>query len=46
MSSLQPRGPYSQKELDKLYPKNLELQLVQIVRLFQNFNFSIQAQAN
>ena len=37
MASIQPRGPYSQEELDKLYPKNLELQLVQIVRLFLNF---------
>jgi acid phosphatase len=27
-----PRAFYSQEELDKLYPKELELQLVQIVR--------------
>ena len=27
-----PRDPYSQEELAKLYPKELELQLVQIVR--------------
>jgi acid phosphatase len=32
MASLRPRPPYSQEELEKLYPKNLELQLVQVVR--------------
>jgi hypothetical protein len=32
MTTLIPRRFYSQEELDKLYPKELELQLVQIVR--------------
>ena len=32
MTSLPPRGPYSEEELEKLYPKGLQLQLVQIVR--------------
>jgi len=31
MTTLIPRQFYSQDELDKLYPKELELQLVQIV---------------
>jgi acid phosphatase len=31
MTSLQPRGPYSQEELQKLYPEGLRLQLVQIL---------------
>lgn len=31
MTTLQPRPPYSDEELAKLYPKNLELQQVQIV---------------
>ena len=31
MTTLVPRGPYSQAELDKLYPRNLELQLVQVI---------------
>jgi acid phosphatase len=31
MTTLIPRQFYSQEELDKLYPKELELQLVQIV---------------
>lgn len=31
MTTLVPRGPYSQEELDGLYPKNLELQLVQVI---------------
>lgn len=31
MTTLVPRGPYTQEELDKLYPKGLELRLVQIV---------------
>lgn len=31
MTTLVPRGPYSQEELDRLYPKELKLQLVQIV---------------
>lgn len=32
MTTLVPRQPYSKDELEKLYPKELELQLVQIVR--------------
>lgn len=32
MTTLVPRGPYSKEELEKLYPKGLRLQLVQIVR--------------
>lgn len=31
MTSLIPREPYSKEELDKLYPKGLKLQLVQVV---------------
>src|SRR5256885_12465309 len=31
MTSLQPRGPYTQAELDKLYPKSLQLELVQVL---------------
>ncbi|KAE8451197.1 hypothetical protein EG329_004361 [Mollisiaceae sp. DMI_Dod_QoI] len=31
MTTLQPRGPYTQEELRKLYPQGLELQLVQIL---------------
>jgi hypothetical protein len=31
MTTLQPRKPYTQEELAQLYPKELELQLVQIV---------------
>jgi hypothetical protein len=31
MTTFVPRQSYSQEELDKLYPKELELQLVQIV---------------
>jgi hypothetical protein len=31
-----PRQFYSQEELERLYPKELELQLVQIVRLTFN----------
>lgn len=32
MTTHVPRASYTQEELDKLYPKELELQLVQIVR--------------
>lgn len=32
MTTFVPRPPYSREELDRLYPKNLNLQLVQIVR--------------
>ncbi len=31
MTTLVPRPPYSQEELDKLYPKDLELRLVQVL---------------
>jgi hypothetical protein len=31
MTSLQPRAPYTSEELEQLYPKGLQLQLVQIV---------------
>jgi hypothetical protein len=31
MTSLVPRPPYSPEELERLYPKDLELQLVQIL---------------
>lgn len=31
MTTLVPRGPYSKEELEKFYPKGLELQLVQVV---------------
>jgi len=31
MTTLQPRGPYSQEELQKLYPDGLQLQLVQVL---------------
>jgi len=31
MTTLQPRGPYSQDELKKLYPEGLQLQLVQVL---------------
>jgi hypothetical protein len=32
MTTFVPRPPYSREELDRLYPKNLKLQSVQIVR--------------
>lgn len=31
MTTLQPRAPYSQEELQKLYPEGLQLQLVQVL---------------
>lgn len=31
MTTLTPREPYSQEELEQLYPKDLKLQLVQVV---------------
>ncbi|PGH26469.1 hypothetical protein AJ80_01782 [Polytolypa hystricis UAMH7299] len=34
MTSLVPRAPYSKEELEKLYPKGLELQLVQVPTLW------------
>ncbi len=34
MTTLTPREPYSKEELETLYPKGLQLQLVQIVRVF------------
>lgn len=33
MTTLTPREPYSQEEINKLYPKELKLQLVQVVRV-------------
>lgn len=33
MTSLTPREPYSKEELERLYPKELKLQLVQVVSL-------------
>ena len=33
MTTLIPRPPYSQEELESLYPKRLKLQLVQVVRV-------------
>jgi acid phosphatase len=32
MTTLIPREPYTQDELARLYPENLKLQLVQVVR--------------
>ena len=31
MTTLVPRPPYSSEELDRLYPKDLELRLVQVL---------------
>jgi acid phosphatase len=31
MTTLQLRGPYSEAELEKLYPKSLQLELVQVL---------------
>jgi len=31
MTTLQPRAPYSQDELQQLYPESLQLQLVQVL---------------
>lgn len=31
MTTLQPRGPYSNEELEKLYPHGLQLELVQVL---------------
>ncbi|KAF2461930.1 histidine phosphatase superfamily [Lineolata rhizophorae] len=31
MTTLTPRGPYTEEELEKLYPRNLQLQLVQVL---------------
>jgi len=31
MTSLNPREPYSKEELERLYPRELKLQLVQVV---------------
>lgn len=33
MTTLTPREPYSKEELERLYPKNLKLQLVQVVSI-------------
>ena len=32
MTTLVPRPPYTQDEIDQLYPKRVKLQLVQVVR--------------
>ena len=32
MTTLVPRRPYSDEELERLYPRELNLQLVQVVR--------------
>jgi uracil phosphoribosyltransferase len=37
MTTLIPRGPYTQDEIEKLYPKELKLQLVQVVRADLSF---------
>ena len=42
MTSLIPRGPYTEEELKRLYPKGLQLQLVQVVR---NSPFTYMANA-
>lgn len=34
MTTLIPREPYSEGELDRLYPKGLQLQLVQVVCVY------------
>ncbi len=39
MTTLIPRKPYTDEELDKLYPKGLKLQLVQIVCVFHSFSY-------
>lgn len=41
MTTLIPREPYSREELDGLYPKALQLQLVQIVSSKYAPNFAI-----
>ncbi|KAF2845655.1 histidine acid phosphatase-like protein [Plenodomus tracheiphilus IPT5] len=47
MTTFVPRQPYTQAELDKLYPKELELQLVQIARELQCLrDFRIVIQTN
>ena len=38
MTTLVPSPAYTQEELDRLYPKQLKLQLVQIVSVFASFN--------
>ena len=40
MTTYVPRPPYSQEELDRLYPKQLKLQLVQVVRRNDLSSFS------
>lgn len=39
MTTLSPRPPYTQDELESLYPKTLKLQLVQIVRTIRRLPF-------
>ena len=41
-ASLEPRGPYSEGELEKLYPKGLELKHVQIVCSVLSSRYSTQ----
>lgn len=40
MTTLVPRGPYSPDELNRLYPQDLRLTLVQIVGPSQEANLS------
>ena len=39
MTSLQPRSPYTKEELAQLYPKGLQLQLVQVVSSLMSLEF-------
>ena len=41
MTTLTPRSPYSKEELDRLYPKQLSLELVQIVSHHLAFHYSM-----
>lgn len=41
MTTLVPHPPYTQDELDSLYPKTLKLQLVQIVSQFSVLGVSL-----
>jgi hypothetical protein len=45
MTTLIPRDPYTQDELARLYPQELKLQLVQVVRDSIDFNY-LRAAAN
>ncbi|KAJ5994811.1 hypothetical protein N7481_001788 [Penicillium waksmanii] len=46
MTTLTPREPYSPEELERLYPKSLKLQLVQVVSLNPPYRSSRQPRAN